>query len=219
MKGVTLVLREKRTITKEEKEYLLSLKPSDITLPLLQELFADTYDPVKKKVIPSKFNTYDEFSLSKNEYFNKEDIKVTNCGLFILNKFLFEEKLVDIVGYVNTPFDKKTIGKVQSKLDAALLEDKIDSETYIEFLVVSNKRRRQGVGTQLIKYCQRQLLTKKLTLYVAAENTRAIKLYQKNNFVVRKVQHSMLSRICVNHEKWCFMVWEKSNEDCYDRNV
>lgn len=95
----------------------------------------------------------------------------------------------------------------------------LSNETYIEFLVVSNKRRRQGVGTQLIKYCQRQLLTKKLTLYVAAENTRAIKLYQKNNFVVRKVQHSMLSRICVNHEKWCFMVWEKSNEDCYDRNV
>ena len=95
----------------------------------------------------------------------------------------------------------------------------LSNETYIEFLVVSNKCRRQGVGTQLIKYCQRQLLTKKLTLYVAAENTRAIKLYQKNNFVVRKVQHSMLSRICVNHEKWCFMVWEKSNEDCYDRNV
>lgn len=93
------------------------------------------------------------------------------------------------------------------------------NETYIEFLVVSNKCRREGVGTQLIKYCQRQLLTKKLTLYVAAENTRAIKLYQKNNFVVRKVQHSMLSGICVNHEKWCFMVWEKSNEDCYDRNV
>ncbi|MCP1275630.1 GNAT family N-acetyltransferase [Leuconostoc citreum] len=95
----------------------------------------------------------------------------------------------------------------------------LGNETYIEFLVVSNKCRRQGVGTQLIKYCQRQLLTKKLTLYVAAENTRAIKLYQKNNFVVRKVQHSMLSRICVNHEKWCFMVWKKSNEDCYDRNV
>ena len=95
----------------------------------------------------------------------------------------------------------------------------LSNETYIEFLVVSNKCRREGVGTQLIKYCQRQLLTKKLTLYVAAENTRAIKLYQKNNFVVRKVQHSMLSRICVNHEKWCFMVWEKSNEDCYDRNV
>ena len=95
----------------------------------------------------------------------------------------------------------------------------LSNETYIEFLVVSNKCRRQGVGTQLIKYCQRQLLTKKLTLYVAAENTRAIKLYQKNNFVVRKVQHSMLSRICVNHEEWCFMVWEKSNEDCYDRNV
>lgn len=95
----------------------------------------------------------------------------------------------------------------------------LSNETYIEFLVVSNKCRREGVGTQLIKYCQRQLLTKKLTLYVAAENTRAIKLYQKNNFVVRKVQHSMLSRICVNHEKWCFMVWKKSNEDCYDRNV
>lgn len=127
-------MREKRTITKEEKEYLLSLRPIDITLPLLQELFADQYDPEKKKVVPSKFNTYDEFSLSKDEYFNKEDIKVTNCGLFILNKFLFEEKLSNIVGYVNDPFDKKTIGKIQAKLDAALLEDRIDSETYIQFL-------------------------------------------------------------------------------------
>ncbi|WP_243236203.1 GNAT family N-acetyltransferase [Leuconostoc sp. LN180020] len=37
----------------------------------------------------------------------------------------------------------------------------LSNETYIEFLVVSNKCRREGVGTQLIKYCQRQLLTQK----------------------------------------------------------
>ena len=63
-------MRPKRTISESEKQYLLSLKPDDITLDLLHELFADTYDKEKRKVIPAKFNTYDEFALKKGEYFN-----------------------------------------------------------------------------------------------------------------------------------------------------
>lgn len=126
-------LREKRTITSEEKKYLLSIKLEDIDLKLLQSLFADTYDPHKKKKVPSKFNTYDEFTLEKGEYVNKETVK-TNCGLFIVNKYLFDENLIPIVGYVNEPFSKKQIGKVYEKIDAALLEDHITPEVYIGFL-------------------------------------------------------------------------------------
>lgn len=126
-------LREKRTITSEEKKYLLSIKLEDIDLKLLQSLFADTYDPHKKKRIPSKFNTYDEFTLEKGEYTNKETIK-TNCGLFIVNKYLFEKNLVPVVGYVNEAFTKKKIGSIYSQIDAALLEDRLTSEQYIDFL-------------------------------------------------------------------------------------
>lgn len=128
----------KRKITKEEKEYLLSIKPEDIDLKLLQSLFTDTYQyngkGKKGQIVHSRFNTYDEFSLKKGEYFNKEDIPVTNCGLFIVNKFLFERDLADIMGYVNIPISKKQLGKINSVLDQALLEDKITTTTYIAYL-------------------------------------------------------------------------------------
>ena len=124
-------MRPKRTLTQEEKTYFLSLRPNDITLELLQELFANRYDNKTKKVIPSKFNTYDEFTLKKNEYFNKEDI-VTNCGLFIWNKFIIETSFKDIVGYCNTPLTKKELGRIKGILDAALLEDEITPKQYID---------------------------------------------------------------------------------------
>ena len=52
--------RPPRRITSDEKEMFLSLKPDDITLELLQNLFADRWDTEKHKVIGSQFETYDE---------------------------------------------------------------------------------------------------------------------------------------------------------------
>lgn len=126
-------MRDKRTITNEEKLYFLSLKPDDITLELLHQLFTDTYDRAKRKIKPSKFNTYDEFTLKKGEYFNKEDI-LTNCGLFIINKFLIEPDLKDVLGYCNNPLTKKEINNIQSRLDGYLREDEITPEVYIRYL-------------------------------------------------------------------------------------
>lgn len=131
-------MQQKRKITKEEKEYLLSIKPEDIDLKLLQSLFSDTYkyDGVGKKgkIVHSRFNTFDEFSLKKGEYTNKEDVPVTNCGLFIVNKFLFERDFVDIIGYMNTPLNKKQLENINGILDHALLEDLISTTTYITYL-------------------------------------------------------------------------------------
>ncbi|MGY3701181.1 GNAT family N-acetyltransferase [Leuconostoc gelidum] len=84
----------------------------------------------------------------------------------------------------------------------------VKNETYIEFLVVSDQHRRKGVGTQLIQKCQDSVITKKVTLYVAANNTSAIDLYQKNGFRTQIIQNSMLSGKLVNNKKWCFMTWE-----------
>ena len=125
-------MSDKRTITQSEKEYLLSFTHDDISKELLQELFAHHYDVTKHKEVQPKFHTYDEFTLKKGESFNKEDV-LTNCGLYIVNIFLFEP-LKEITGYVNVALDKKTAGKIDSKIDTALMEDKITSEQYIKYL-------------------------------------------------------------------------------------
>lgn len=84
----------------------------------------------------------------------------------------------------------------------------VKNETYVEFLVGSDQHRRRGVGTQLIQKCKDIAITKKVTLYVAANNTSAIDLYQKNDFRTQIVQSSMLSGKIINNKKWYFMTWE-----------
>ena len=82
-------MQKKRTLKDNEKQLFLDLKPDDITKTLLTDLFADRFDATKGEVVHSRFNTYDEFILKPGEYPTiKEPIK-TNCGLFIVNIFLF----------------------------------------------------------------------------------------------------------------------------------
>ena len=129
-------MNPKRTISETEKQMFLDLKPSDITKSLLTSLFADTYDANKNTIIKSQFNTYDEFKLKKGEYTNREDI-TTNCGLFIVNKYLYEEDWTDAVGgYMNTPMTKKQIGKIGDKIIAIVQKDETGEyiEKYIKFL-------------------------------------------------------------------------------------
>lgn len=122
-------VKPKRTITKEEKEMLMSLKPDDVNLTLLQNLFANRYDPKTRKIIQSQFETYDEFTLEAGEYFNTEKI-ITNCGLFIFNKYLIEPDFKQYLGYINFPINKKGFGKIESIMADVVLED--DSGTIVE---------------------------------------------------------------------------------------
>ena len=114
--------RPARRVTKEEKEMFLELKPDDITLELLQNLFADRWDADAGKVIPAQLETYDEIPLKKGEYTNKEDI-VTNCGLFIINKYLIEPDFVPYLGYVNYTLDKKGFQKIENIMAGVIMED------------------------------------------------------------------------------------------------
>ena len=87
-----------RKINDDEKKYLLSLKPDDITFELLEDLFSDTAEVIgdKVNVKKSKFVPSDTFTLEANEYFNKSKIETT-VGLFIFNKFLIEEDRKSVV--------------------------------------------------------------------------------------------------------------------------
>ena len=125
-------MSDKRLITSQEKEYILSIKHDDVTKTLLQELFASHYDTTKQQVIPPKFHTYDEFTLKKGESFNTSDVK-TNCGLHIVNIFLYEP-LKEITGYIDFELSAKNAEKVDALIDNALLENRITADQYVTYL-------------------------------------------------------------------------------------
>ncbi len=122
-------------VTEQDKKYLLSLRPDDITYDLIAELIGDKVETVngEMKVKPAKFNTYDEFVLDKGDYFNKEKV-TTNVGLFIFNKFIIEEDFSEIVGYVNFALDSKAVKKIESKMSDALLNDELKVEQMVKYL-------------------------------------------------------------------------------------
>lgn len=123
-------------LTKEQKDFFLNLKVSDITAEFILENFADksSVDKTSKKfkTIPSKYKTYDTFTLEKGEYFNSEKV-TTNLGLFIINKLLIEEDFSEVVGYVNTPINKKVLGEIENKLSKALLNDEITTQQMAKY--------------------------------------------------------------------------------------
>ena len=122
-------------ISDKDKQYLLSLTPSDITKTLILDLFSDRSEKVngKMKVIPAKMNPNDTFYLEKGEYFNKEKV-LTNCGLFIINKLLVERDFIDVLGYLNNPINNKELKRIEGVLSDALTDDVITTEQYGVFL-------------------------------------------------------------------------------------
>lgn len=129
-------MNPKKTLTSTQKQMFLELSEYDITKTLLIDLFADRYDPLSNEIIPSMFNTYDEFILKKGDYPTITDDVKTNCGLFIVNKFLLEKDWVKTVGYVNTPLTKGQLGVIDDMLTSVVQDDEegTATENYIKYL-------------------------------------------------------------------------------------
>ena len=122
-----------RKLTQEEKAFLLNTKQEDITKEWVEANFVSHYDKEKKKVIPARLSWQDEFSLKKGEYSNTTDIPKTNVGLFVINKFLYEGILQDVLGYVNEPYTADNFSATEGKICTALMEDKITTHDYFEY--------------------------------------------------------------------------------------
>lgn len=123
-------------ISKEDKEFLLSLKPEDITYELGMNLFADHIEKRedgKIVEVKSRFEPYDTFLLKKGEYMNKEDI-VTTVGSFIFNKFIIEPRFGELLGYNNDVIDADGLKSLENKLSELLLEDKINTTDFGDYL-------------------------------------------------------------------------------------
>lgn len=125
-----------RKITEDEKKYLLSLKPEDLTFSCLVGLFGDTTDSDNafKGVKKSRFNTWDEMILMPNEYFVKEKT-VTTVGRFIFNKYLIERfGFQDVLGYENKPVTQDEHDALESRMTKAIIEDKISLDSFYEYI-------------------------------------------------------------------------------------
>lgn len=132
-------------ITDKDKQYFLNLKPEDITAALLFDLFGDKANVVDGKVVKekSKYSFQDTMDLKAGEYINKEDV-TTNCGLFIFNKIIVERELVEVLGYLNNPVNKKELERIDGLMAKALLVDKIDTN-----IMMNYTNRIQWIGMKL----------------------------------------------------------------------
>lgn len=121
-------------ISEEDKQYLLSLKPEDITYTLGMQLFADHVENRDGKLVEvkSRFEPTDVFLLKAGEYMNKTDMGTT-VGSFIFNKFIIEPRFAEHIGYVNNVIDADGLKDLESQLAQLLLEDKINTTDFADY--------------------------------------------------------------------------------------
>lgn len=121
----------KEVLKKEDLDFILSLKESDITESLVYEMFGDfgngpKYNPFDSIQIPPK--TY-----GREKHMNLTPIDTT-IGLWVFNRYFIENDFLDEIGYVNEVLGKKGIGGLNKKLSYALLEDRITLDQLKRFI-------------------------------------------------------------------------------------
>ena len=184
-------------ITPKEKEFLLSLKPEDLTFDMLVTLFGDTVragDPISSEK-KSMFETTDIMVLEPGEYFVKEKT-ATTVGRFIYNKYLIERVgLQPIVGYVNEPLTKGAASKMESKISKALVEDKITIDQFYDYVDY-----RDVFGLQLHSVIATSFTLKSIKALPAVEKRKKelFKQYDKelnegNIFIAEKIEKELVA--------------------------
>jgi hypothetical protein len=108
-------------------EDIVNIETKDINVKLLRWLFAH------RKEGP-RFTRTDSFILKKGQYPGLDKDTKTTIGNYIINRALFNENAIKIVGYVNKRFNSKVVEDIESKLANALLNDKIDVKDLIYYM-------------------------------------------------------------------------------------
>ena len=131
-------VRVSKTVTNPaDIDYLLHLTPKDITQETIMELFGD-FDGVRR------FNTYDLLKVPpKSIGFIENGKKIMNSNTFtttvgrwVFNIFFIFDKpdIAKCVGYVNEDLTKKMYKKIYDSLTYALLEDRVSTASYKDYL-------------------------------------------------------------------------------------
>ena len=129
--------RRSKTITSpKDIEYLVSIKEKDITTTFIMELFGEFESG-------RRFNPYDIVTIPKGSYGpdgkkNKNDF-TTTVGIWIFNRYFIEPHLFDLFKYINKTISKKLLGKLNTEISEAVLEDKISVEVLKDFIMKTQK--------------------------------------------------------------------------------
>lgn len=126
----------KQITSKEDIEYIRNISEEQITTSFIMENFGSfngkcKFQPYDTIVIPP-----DSFGPKGRK--NKKPC-YTTVGIYIYNKFFFENDLFDVIGYINKNVDGKELGKINSKLSYALIEDKITLDQMKMYLKKTQK--------------------------------------------------------------------------------
>jgi hypothetical protein len=158
-----------KKIEDKDRDFLLSLGEEDITLNMLEKMFASKQDT------PAMFNTDDYFTLPKGRLFNDSNI-TTTTGRYVFNLFILSPKLITLLGYQNNAFDDDAIGDLENKLSEFLVEDKINVSDFTDYL-----DKLQWLGFIIAKFVNSSLTYDFLILPPETEKLKAelLKKYAK----------------------------------------
>lgn len=177
---------------------LTNLKTDDLKSYMMDALLFDK-EPQNGYFVATINN--EVVGVVKTTYFNKMKIKnKSKISLFELAK-------------------KYGLGNViKLKFAGILLSNSTNKgEYYIEHIAVSETARGYGIGTKLLEKVfdeAKQLKDiKKVTLYVAGTNQRAVNLYERIGFKIIKKRNSLLMHLFFKKRTWYFMSKYLNNED------
>ena len=141
--------KESKEISDKDKEYLLSLTIKDLTFNKLIELIGTTTSKDNKSnIVKRRFNPTDTLIIKKEDYpelMKDGNVYKTTVGRLLFNKIVVEGSGASkVVSYINTPIDKKGLGKLESTIVSNLLNRVIDTDIMVKFIDI-----RDWLGLQL----------------------------------------------------------------------
>lgn len=114
-----------KSLSKEDRQLLLSLKQEDLGVKMITRLFGKTAKKENGKMIISqpRFDTKSKLFLKKGEYINTEDIETT-VGSFLFNKLMVEGMIEECIpgGYYNEVINKGGMSKFQNYISEGVMQ-------------------------------------------------------------------------------------------------
>lgn len=117
-----------RTLSaQKQKEFMEMLgEPFEITSPKITKMFA------KFRKSGTAFYPDDLITIGPNDSPFVKEGTITTVGIFIANKFIFED--MKVFGYINKPLTGDLLNKIGKKIATALLEDDITIEQVYDYI-------------------------------------------------------------------------------------
>ncbi|MFP7255843.1 N-acetyltransferase [Terribacillus goriensis] len=177
---------------------------------LLMEGFGEKLGTLK---LPGKETEFMLRCLADHIMKNHWDNLIIICDKKIQGTLFIKPKKWN-VSEITTRLFKKL--RLRSFLKASIFLLMLDHSTkrkeiHIDFLVVSESNRGIGIGARLIETLKSRVEADQyITLFVSATNVAARRLYEKQDFQVKRKGTSVIGASFHGIRNWCFMEWRGS---------